>query len=232
MHKMTVRLTFVDELLGSSPADTEIYSSYIASKAPDAETMAEELESLSVEEMIDKKMTVFLRNSKGDPCVKNHQIKGFLKGACSSLQRAKGEASAKKATSIKAYKKVVDTNIAVMPKFIKIHNIKTFDNYERSLRAQTAQGDRIALANSERVSEGAYIEFSIIMDYPLEDLMAELLDHGIMCGLGQNRGAGFGRFTWEDITPPDEKALSDSGNMTAQQAFAESSALKSGNIWK
>lgn len=33
---LQVKMTFIEEFLGSSPANTEIYADYIGSKAPDA----------------------------------------------------------------------------------------------------------------------------------------------------------------------------------------------------
>lgn len=137
MRKMTVKCTFIDELLGSSPSDEEIYTNYIASKAPDAETMTEELEAISVDEMMDKKMTIFYRDKAGNPCIKNHQIMGFFKGSCGALQRAKGEASSKESCKIKAYKKTIDTGLMVIPKMIRIQNASEMGNYERPKALKT-----------------------------------------------------------------------------------------------
>ena len=46
MEKMRVKLTFIDEILGTASSDPEIHRSYIASKGPDATTIEEELETL------------------------------------------------------------------------------------------------------------------------------------------------------------------------------------------
>ena len=39
MMKMTVRLTFLESILGTSPANKDVYRDFIATKAPDANTV-------------------------------------------------------------------------------------------------------------------------------------------------------------------------------------------------
>jgi hypothetical protein len=71
---------------------------------------------------------------------------------------------------------------------------------ERPLRAQTAQGERVALANSETVPEGSYIDVEIeCMTDAMYDLAVECLDYGKRRGIGQWRNSGKGRFTYEII---------------------------------
>ena len=59
--ELKVRLTFIEEVLGSAPASKEVYRDYIASKAPDAPTIEDEIEAVGVDETADGKMTVFPR---------------------------------------------------------------------------------------------------------------------------------------------------------------------------
>nr|DAG74990.1 MAG TPA: hypothetical protein [Caudoviricetes sp.] len=47
---LKVKLTFIEEVLGLSPASKEVYRDYIASKAPDAPTVADEIEAVGVDE--------------------------------------------------------------------------------------------------------------------------------------------------------------------------------------
>lgn len=68
MEKMRVKLTFIDEILGTASSDPEIHRSYIASKGPDATTIEEELETLTVDEVTEKGMTIFSKDEKGEPC--------------------------------------------------------------------------------------------------------------------------------------------------------------------
>ena len=79
MKEMKVRLTFTEEILGTANNDKDIHAEYIASKAPDAPSMEEEIEAIGVEGMIEKGMTVFQRNEEGKPILFDYQIKGFFK---------------------------------------------------------------------------------------------------------------------------------------------------------
>ena len=96
--QLKVRLTFVEEVLGSSPSSEKIYSEYIASKAPDSLDTEDEIEAIENEE--DKGVTVFPKQN-GKPGVWDYQIKGAFKDACGGLSRVKTTESAK----IKAIKK-------------------------------------------------------------------------------------------------------------------------------
>ena len=46
---MKVRLTFTTPILGSAPGNEDIYRTYIASKAPDARKMEQDIEDYGVE---------------------------------------------------------------------------------------------------------------------------------------------------------------------------------------
>ena len=43
MKTLIVKLTFLQDILGTAPNDEEIYANYIASKSPDASTISEEV---------------------------------------------------------------------------------------------------------------------------------------------------------------------------------------------
>lgn len=69
---------------------------------------------------------------------------------------------------------------------------------DRPLRASTPQGERIALAVSEAVPVGSWIEFSIaLFDKSMTNGIVECLDYGVFRGLGQWRNSGKGRFVYE-----------------------------------
>lgn len=71
---------------------------------------------------------------------------------------------------------------------------------QRPLRAQTAQGERVSLANSEEIPAGSTCEFEILlMDESLENAVLEWLDYGVLRGIGQWRNSGKGRFTFDII---------------------------------
>ena len=150
MKKLNIRITLINEMLGTAAADPEVYKNYIASKSPDAMTLEEEVAAIGVEETANKSMTVYPRLEDGTPFMWNYQLKGFFKDACSALQRCKGEEISKESCKLKAFKKVIDGCIFVEPRKIPIDmHGGEMGICERPLRASTAQGERIALASSE-----------------------------------------------------------------------------------
>ena len=73
-EKMRVRLTFVDEILGTCSGNADLHREYIASKAPDAKSREEEIAAIGIDAEIEKNMTVFPRNKAGEPIFWNYQI--------------------------------------------------------------------------------------------------------------------------------------------------------------
>lgn len=196
MKEMRVKLTMTEPILGTASNDKEIHRNFIASHAQDALTMEEEVEAVGVDEMVERGMTVFPRNEEGKPIFWDYQIKGFCKDACGMLRKVSGTHSSK----LKAYKKEIDGLIFVRERKIPICYSGEMQTLQRPLRAQTAQGERVSLANSEMIAVGATLEFTIVCIK--DDLMAsveEWLEYGALRGLGQWRNAGFGRFSWEKL---------------------------------
>lgn len=195
MQKMKVRLTMREEILGTLPGDKEVYRSFIASKAPDQSKVEEEI--VSIEEMYEKGITVFPRNSEGKACVFDYLIKGFFKNACNALRDADGTESKK----LTAYKKKIDNLVFIEERLIPIQFEGEIGFCERPLRAQTAQGERVALACSEAIPAGAVLEFTIVtLKKEMMNYIIEWLDYGKFNGLGQWHNSGKGKFTWQDIT--------------------------------
>lgn len=199
MKEMKIKITFIEPVLGSQPADPEVYSKFIAANAPDAKTMKEEIEEMGKTKYEEKTMTVFPRTADGKPCILDYQIKGFFKDSCSSLQKMKDEDMSRESCKIKAFKKVIDGNIFPYPRKSEIIFDGEISNLQRPLRAQTMQGERICLANSEMIPAGAYFFATIKFPDKLEPVIREWLDYGELKGLGQWRNAGWGRFTWEEV---------------------------------
>ncbi|MFP3156321.1 hypothetical protein LQZ18_18235 [Lachnospiraceae bacterium ZAX-1] len=200
MKTLKAKITFIEPILGTSPTDPEIYESYIGNNAPDAPSLSEEIEAVGREEVIEKGMTVFPRNENGKPMLWDYQVKGFLKDACGVLGRVKAGEGKTLSSSIKAYKKIIDGLIFVFPRQIEINTDKEITTCQRPLRAQTAQGERIALAMSEEIAQGATIDIEIrMLDGAHEPIVKEWLDYGVLRGIGQWRNSGKGRFTWEEI---------------------------------
>lgn len=207
MKELNVKLTFTNEVLGTSSGNPELHREYIASKAPNAMSTEEEVAALGVDEVERKDMTIFPRTEDGTPFIYDYQIKGFFKDACSMLARVGGkdpETGKKKAVNesskLTAFKKIIDGLIFVEPRQIPF-DMKGGEvgNCQRPLRAQTAQGERIALANSETVPEGSTISFKVIcLNDEHEKAVREWLDYGRFRGLLQWRNSGKGSFTWEE----------------------------------
>lgn len=197
MKEMKVRLTFMEEILGTASADKEIHAKYIASNAPDAPTKKEEVEAIGVEEVIEKSMTVFPRGEDGEPIIWDYQIKGFFKNAAKAFGYVGGK------QKLTAYKSKIDNLIFVKERKIKLIMPEGMQigSCQRPLRASTAQGERVALANSESCPAGTQIEFTIMtMVDSLMDNIIDWLDYGQLNGIGQWHNSGKGRFTWEEVT--------------------------------
>ena len=196
MKELRVRVTFLEEALGMTCADKEVYKKYIASKAPNAPSRAEEVEALGEDEVFEKSTTIFPRDEQGRKIFWDYQIKGFFKDACGMLRKVSGSESAK----IRAYKKEIDGLIFVKERKIPITEAGESDLCQRPLRGSTPQGERIALASSEAVPEGSSIEFTIqMMVDGHEKVVREWLDYGEFRGMGQWRNSGKGRFKWEEL---------------------------------
>ena len=194
--RIPVRVTFLEEALGMAPASKEVYRAFIAAKAPDAPTTEEEVAAYGVDEVADAGMTRFPRSADGEPIMLDYQVKGFFKDSCGFLRRVKGTKSSK----VTAYKKVIDGTIFIEPREIalKLPVGRECGVCERPLRAQTAQGERVALASSETVPAGTQIDFDVLLlNATDEGLVREWLDYGCLHGLLQWRNSGKGRFAWE-----------------------------------
>lgn len=200
MKRMKVRVTFFEEVLGTSSANPEIHQEFIASKAPDAQSMEEEVAALGADAVFEKGMTVFPRVN-GLVGAWDYQWKGFFKDACGVLRKVPKTVASK----IKAYKKEIDGLIFIEERFVPFSFDGEPGRCERPLRAQTLQGERVALASSETVPEGTTQEFTIrcLVDEDLA-LVREMLDYGSLRGFGQWRNSGKGRFTWEELWVKNE----------------------------
>lgn len=203
MKKLHVKLTFTEPVLGTWPANANVAREFIASKSPDAATIADEVAALGADAVADKGMTIFPRDAEERPVLYDYQVKGFFKDACGMLSRLGGktEAGKKKAVNesgrIAAYKKVIDGLIFVQPRMIPLVVNGEMEECQRPLRAQTAQGERVSLANSEQIPAGSTCEFDVILlDDSHEKVVREWLNYGILRGIGQWRNSGKGRFTY------------------------------------
>lgn len=203
MKKLHVKLTFTEPVLGTWPSNQNIAREFIASKSPDAASIEDEVAALGADAVADKGMTVFPRDAEGRPVLYDYQVKGFFKDSCGMLARIGGktETGKKRAVNesgkISAHKKVIDGLVFVSPRMIPIEMNGVIGDCQRPLRAQTAQGERVSLANSEEIPAGSRCEFDVLcMDDSHEAAVREWLDYGALRGIGQWRNSGKGRFTY------------------------------------
>lgn len=211
MEKLHVKLTFVEPILGTAPNNEEIYRDFIGSKAPDAATIEDEVAAVGADEVAEKGMTVFPRDPDGKPILWDYQVRGFFKDACSMLSRltvkevdpATGKAKKtvkNESGKMTAFKKTIDGLIFVEPRMIPLNFDGEIGICQRPLRAQTMQGERVALAMSEEIPAGATAEFTVLcLDPGHIKAVKEWLDYGSLRGIGQWRNSGKGRFTYQII---------------------------------
>lgn len=196
MKKIKVELTFMEPVLGSTPCSQDALRKFVAPKSNDGAKMEEEIESLEETEEGDSTVTVFPRTKKGEPFLWDYQVKGFFKSACQAMNMIN---PGKKLT---AFKRKIDQLVFVDERRIPymLPDGGEIENMTRPLRAQTAKGERIALASSEMLPEGTKVQFTITtLEDSLMDRVIEWLDYGRYNGLGQWRNAKYGSFTWEEI---------------------------------
>ena len=211
MPTYQVHLTFTEPLLGSAPLDRKTYETYILPKMPLSppdeadERAAEELDTIAHSNgngMDSKGITGFHRTEDGKPFLYSYVIQGYFKDACGMLRRIPGKESA----ALKAYKTIIDGMVFPMgllknePRKIVL-NPPDADGeiviFARSLRAETAQGPRVAIATSERMPAGTTCEFTIdSLGVVTESLLREWFDYGIRRGIGCWRNGSWGRFKY------------------------------------
>ena len=188
MDTYKIKLTFTEPLLGTVAKNKDIYTDYIAAKAPNP--VEDEIETVPDIEEIGTGFHLL----EGRPILYDYVIKGFFKDACSMLRRQTESTSAK----LKAHKKIIDGMVFVFPRQIPIElNGNDLGILERPLRGQTAQGERIALAKSDFAPTGSSIDIELkVLGGVSKKLLTEWLDYGALRGLGQWRNASYGRFEY------------------------------------
>lgn len=198
------RIKGTDTLLGSSPANKEVFTEFLVGKTKTPEEKQAALADVeNIDENLEKGTTVFYRNN-GGLILKGYQVKGFLKAAAKAL---------KDQLNLKSYLSKVDTYVFVMEKDIPImrdgEQITEPDGFlERPQRCETAQGPRISLAKSEEVQAPWYIDVTIRVVENTKtakseaidmDMIKDFLDYGALSGLLQWRNAGHGTFEYEEL---------------------------------
>ena len=130
--------------------------------------------------------------------------KGRFKAACAILRLEQDTLS----RDLTSFRKIISEGIHVYPRklFLHLPAGQEITWLERPLRAQTMQGERVALARSECAPVGTTLECEIKIPtlaatkrkaVDLAACVREWLDQSAEVGLGQWRTAGWGRMTYE-----------------------------------
>jgi hypothetical protein len=196
-------ITGITPLLGSQPPSPDIRTKFLAAKAA-PENAAEE-EAL-VPDLAEKNLTVFLRDPDANDrlVLMDYVVRGFLKEAVNSLKSQVGVGNARSK---------VDKYLFVEPRRIPIRkNGKPVydedDYFERPIRCQTMQGERVTLTGSEQIYDPWQIKVRLTLIPNAGtvrsaaitwDTVEAALDYGQFMGLGQFRTGSYGRFRWEEI---------------------------------
>lgn len=213
-HRFTVTMTFTKPLLGSANSNKQIYTDYIASKAPPGSDIEGELATLPTSPQSEDRPTVFhvVRDPQGveHPILLPHVIRGFMKEAAKQLRDC-GEPTL--TSALTSYLKNITGLVFVTPhplgdgwtdmegrpvrEAIVLNDASEITYNQRPLRAQTPQGTRIALTSSEEVRD-AWIAFDVVcLGKKIgEQMLREWFTYGSLQGIGQWRSAGHGSFTF------------------------------------
>lgn len=185
----SVKVTFLREILGSQSTG-DVMSRYVAEK--NGITMPED-EINSLPEALDKGTTVFFRDRQDRPILFDYQVKGFIKNAGKVLNGKSGMP--------KNLRSKINDLVFISPREILLHlpDGEELTYKERPLRAETAQGPRVALARSEMLPVDTWCKFGVeVLPGEIDkSVLEELLDYGYYQGLGQWRNARWGSFRYE-----------------------------------
>lgn len=194
MNEMTYTIKTTEELLASSPADSDVYKTYIASRKEVPEDAKDEISTLPEREITG--WSVFHSDETG-LFMFDYHIRGFLKEAARNITGTKGD------KGISALVSKIDRFVFVSPRRLYFKRNGKFITKpdgvrERPLRAMTMQGPRVSLKRSDTIATGVELSFTVAI-LPLckeitQEHIAAWLEYGKYCGLGEWRNGSFGRF--------------------------------------
>lgn len=189
-RKYQVKVTFITPVLGAQP-QRAIATEWLGGQFKENGGVLPDDEIATLDETIEKGTTAF-HKLNGQPIFYDYQVKGFIKEAGRIFNGLGG---------VKALRSKIDNLLFVSPRQINLNmpGGGIIEFLERPLRAETAQGPRIAIARSEMLPIGTWFECTLeVFNGPVdEDIIRDLFTYGEKKGLGQWRNGGFGRFTFE-----------------------------------
>lgn len=217
MEHLKIRITTVQEMLGTTAGNSDIVRDFIASKVKDSKDPNIDKDARAAEEVaviektleerkdeeLENAMTIFPVQD-GKRFLWDYQVKGFLKAAVLAICIDSGDYTKAQQKTIGltkwTYKRTIDNLWFPSPRRIILDMPGPLTVIQRPLRAETLRGERICLAISEAAPAGTTFECEIKYLNPVHgEVIRACLDYGELKGLLQWRNAGFGRFTWEEI---------------------------------
>jgi hypothetical protein len=198
--KYKIELELNEPMLGTTPCNPSIWAEHIATKQTKAlkkegwtddkikAEIEKTVEGVADNDELESGKTTFMSDKKGY-YVRDYFVKGFFKEAA----RAKKEFGA-----MKQLRDKVGKYLFVRPRNIYVAKAGAeLELIERPLRAQTPQGERVAIARSEAVPAGTKLAFEVhcLQGVISKKCLEELLAYGEYQGFGQWRNSGHGSFS-------------------------------------
>lgn len=239
-----ISIRFTSPLLGSANANPEVHAEFIAHRAAndqaspksdparaglDSAKIIEETQAVAeatTEEAIQKATTIFPKDDTG-LFYWDYQARGFVKEVI-GLMVELSDATVKDLSKWQ-YKRAVDGLVFVNPRKIYLRDeqdkiiTQCTQTLQRPLRAETMQGDRVALASSQILPPGTQMHLfvSVIQGNNPKSKLARItpetiiavFDYGCLKGFGQWRSGGHGQF---DYTITGKTRVIESDRFTPQ----------------
>jgi len=216
IDKYVLEIELEEDLLGSTPKQREVYTSYVQAKAREAmlkgaakkepvpladggaataEAVEERLdeEPENIKEVEERGWTGFMEDDQG-VFLYDYAFKGFLCEAAGTL---------KQWGTTKALKDKFKRHVFIKPRRLRLTTaagapVKEPDaTLERPLRAMTQLGPRVTLARSDVIKAGSRLclHLHVLKGAGItHKCLQDVLEYGGYMGLGQWRSGGFGRF--------------------------------------
>lgn len=208
IESLTIKVTceLIEPMLGTIPKNPKIFTDFVSQKMGDfqgeklktMEEFDEEVESCP--DKVEKSATGFHKDTFG-LCIYNYMILGNIKANLFILM-------SNGLGKVLNYKKSTDLFVKVNPRKIRFYDHKDEDEkplmspdgqIERSLRVQTAKGERVALAKSDYIEAKTRFKFEVRLlrnDRGLDmEMLVNAIKMGKENGLGQWRGSGgYGKY--------------------------------------
>ena len=191
VEKKQFKITTLEPLLATVPAHMNVRELMnIANRKDEKKKLEPSVLGLD-EDNINATHTVFFRDQKGIYLC-NYQFKGFLKEAANNL---------KKELKIACLRDKLTKFVFVKPRWIWLAE-DSDGVLERTIRVNTPQGQRVALATSEVLYEATFKLEIWLLSNPHKitwKVIETLLDYGQFIGQGRWRNGDFGSFVWEKV---------------------------------